>query len=106
MAACLKIVEGHLRTFKWFRIEQVPRAENIETYNLVRLASGLEDGALGQAQIESLVKPSTKESVNHIMSIDPSTSWIDPFEFLAERKTSEDKMRLEGSGTKPIGTRS
>ena len=59
---------------------------------MARLASRLEDGTLGQALIEILVEPSTKESTNHVMSVDPSPSWIDPiFEFLAERKTPEDK---------------
>ena len=74
MAACLKIVGGHLRTFKWFRIEQVPRAENVEADSIARLAFGLKDGALGQGLIEILVEPSTKESVDHIMSVDPSPS--------------------------------
>ena len=90
--AYLKIVGGHLKTFKWFKIEQVPRAENVEADSLARLASRLEDGTLGQAPIEILAEPSTKESTNHVMSVDPSPSWIDPvFEFLAEGKTLEDK---------------
>ena len=81
-----------MRTFKWFRIEQVPRVENVEADSLARLASGLEDGALGQAPIEILAEPSTKESTDHVMSINSSTSWIDPiFEFLVERKILEDK---------------
>ena len=54
MAAYLKIARGHLKTFKWFRIEQIPRAENVEADSLARLASGLEEGALGQALIEIL----------------------------------------------------
>ena len=92
MVAYLKIVEGHLRNFKWFRIEHVPRLESVEADSLARLASGLEDGALIQAPIKILVEPSIKESVDHIMSIDPSPSWIDPiFEFLAEGMTLEDK---------------
>ena len=74
MAAYLEIVGGQLRTFKWFMIEQVPRTENVKVDSLVRLASGLEDGALGQAPIETLVEPSTKESTDHIMSIDPLPS--------------------------------
>ena len=69
--AYLKIVGGHLKTFKWFKIEQVPRAENVEADNLARLMSRLKDGALGQAPIEILVEPSTKESADHIMFIDP-----------------------------------
>ena len=81
-----------MRTFKWFRIEQVPRAENVEADSLARLASGLEDEALGQASIAILAEPSTKEFVVHVMFIDPSPSWINPiFEFLVEGKTLEDK---------------
>ena len=62
MAAYLKIAwgGGQLRTFKWFKIEQVPRAENVEANSLVRLASGLEEGALGQVPIKTLVKPLQK----------------------------------------------
>ena len=47
MAAYVKKTEGQLRTFKWYRIEQVPRTENVEADSLARLASGLEDGTLG-----------------------------------------------------------
>ena len=59
---------------------------------MVRLASRLEDGALGQVLIKILGDPNTKESSDHIMSIDPSPSWIDPiFEFLAKGRTPKDK---------------
>ena len=92
MVAYLKIARGHLKDFKWFKIEKVPRAENFEADSLVRLASGLEDGSPGQTTIEILVKPSTKESANNVMVVDPYPSWIDPiFEFLIEGKTLEDK---------------
>ena len=74
MATYLKKVGGQLKTFKWFRIEQLPRAENIEVDGLARLASGLEDGTLSQVPIETLAKPSTKESINHVMCIDSSLS--------------------------------
>ena len=84
MAAYLKIVGGHLKAFRWFKIEQVPRAENIEADTLVRFASRLEDGTLGLEPVEILVEPSTKESADHIMNVHPSPSWIDPiFKFLA-----------------------
>ena len=92
MAAYLKIAGGQLRTFKWLRIEQVPRAKNVDADSLARLASGLEEGTLGQVPIETLAEPSTKESADHIMSVDPSPSWVGPiFEFLVEGKTPEDK---------------
>ena len=94
MAAYLKIAEGHLKAFRWFRIEQVPRVENSEIDNLARLVSGLEDRTLGQAPIKILAEPSTKESANHVMAIDPSPSRIDPiFEFLAEGQVLEDKNK-------------
>ena len=52
----------------------------------------LEDGALGQVQIEILAKPSIKELGDHVMFVDPSPSWVDPiFEFLVERKSPGDK---------------
>ena len=39
-----------------------------------------------------MVEPSTKESADHVMSIDPSPSWIDLIpEFLVEGKTPKDK---------------
>ena len=61
---------------------------------MARLAFGLKDGALGQAPIEILAEPSTKESTDHVMSDDPSPSWIDPiFEFLEEGNTLEDKNK-------------
>ena len=81
-----------MKAFKWFKIEQVPRAENVEADGLGRLAFGLEDEALGQMPIEILAKPSTKESTDHVMSIDPSPSLIDSiFEFLTKRKTPRTK---------------
>ena len=59
---------------------------------MARLAFELEDGTLGQVLIEILAEPSTKESTDHVMAINPSPSWIDPiFEFLAEGKVPEDK---------------
>ena len=92
MAAYLKIAGGHIKEFKWFKFEQVPRAENVEANSLTRLAYGIEVEALGQAPIEILAEPSTKQSANHVMPVDPSPSWIDLiFEFLAEGKTLEDK---------------
>ena len=95
VASYLKKAGGQLRTFKWFRIEQVPRAENVEADSLVRLASRLEDGALGQNPIETLAEPSTKEFVDHVICTDPSPSWIDPiFEFPEEGKTPEDKNKV------------
>ena len=88
MATYLRIAGGHMKAFKWFRIEKVPRAENVETDSLERLASGLEDEALGRVPIEILAEPSTKESTDHGMSINLSPSWIDMiFEFLVEGKT-------------------
>ena len=61
----------------------------------MRLASRHEDGALGQVSIKILAEPSTKESINHIMSFDPSPSWIDPiFEFIAEETTLKDKNEV------------
>ena len=47
MAAYLKIAREQLKGFRWFKIEQVPRAENVEADSLARIASGLEGGALG-----------------------------------------------------------
>ena len=92
MTAYLKIAMGYLRTLKWFRIKQVPRVEIVKADSLARLASGIKDGALGQAPTEILAEPSTKESTDHVMSIDPSPSWVDPiFEFLVNGKTPEDK---------------
>ena len=92
MEAYLRIAGGYLKAFKWFKIEQVLRAKNVEVNSLARLASRLEDGALGQAPIEIMAKPNTKESADHVMSIDPSPSWIDPiFKFLVEGKTPESK---------------
>ena len=59
---------------------------------MARVSSGLTDGALGQAPIKILAEPNTKETANHVMSIDPSPSWIDPIcEFLVEGKTPKDK---------------
>ena len=92
MAAYLKIAGGHLKAFRWFKIEQVPRVENVEADSLERLASGLEYGTIDQTPIEILFEPSTKESADHIMSVDASPSWVDLiFEFLMEGKVLEDK---------------
>ena len=92
MVAYLKMAGGHLKAFKRFKIEQVPRVENVKSDSLARLASRLEDRTLGQALIEILAKPNTKGSTDHIMTVDPSPSWIDLiFEFLMEGKTLEVK---------------
>ena len=48
--AYLRIAGGHLKAFKWFKIEQVPRVENVKADSLVGLASGLENGALVKHQ--------------------------------------------------------
>ena len=62
----------------------------------MRLASGLEDGALGQAPIEILAEPSTEAFVDNIMSVDPSPSWINSiFKFLTKGKTPEDKTEAK-----------
>ena len=37
----------HLKAFRWFKIEQIPRVENTEADSLARLASRLEDRTLG-----------------------------------------------------------
>ena len=60
MAAYLKIAGGHLKAFRWFKIEQVLRAENMKADSLVRLASRLKDGTLGQTPIKILAKPAPK----------------------------------------------
>ena len=67
--ATYKIAGGHLEAFKWFKIEQVLRAENIEDDSLERLASGLEDGTHGQIPIEILSEPSTKELIDMSCSL-------------------------------------
>ena len=74
MTAYLKKAGRQLRTFKWYRIEQVPRTENVEADNLARLTSGLEDGTLSQVPIETMVEPSIKELANYVMCVDPSPS--------------------------------
>ena len=74
MVAYLKIAGGQLRTFKWFKMEQVSRAKTIKDNSLARLASGLEDRALSQVSMEILTEASTKESVKHVVSFDPSPS--------------------------------
>ena len=52
--------------------------------------SRLEDGTLGQTPIEILTEPSTKESVNHVMPVDTSPSWVDPiFKYLTKGKILE-----------------
>ena len=72
MSAYLKIAKEQLKGFRWFKIEKVPKAENVEANSLERIASGLEDGTLGQTLIKILSEPSTKESTNHVMPIDNS----------------------------------
>ena len=74
MAAYPKIAGRHLKAFRWFKIEQVPRAENVEADSLSRLASGLEDGTLGEAPIEIMSEPNTKEATDHVISVDTPTS--------------------------------
>ena len=70
--------------------------ENVEVDSLTRLVFELEDGTFGQAPIEILAEPSTKESVDHVMTVDLSPSWIDPiFKFLAEGKILEDKNKAK-----------
>ena len=94
MVTYLKKAEGQLRTFWWCKIEQVLRTNNVEADSLARLASGLEDGTLSQIPIETLAMPSIKESTDHVMYNDPSSSWIDPiFGFLAEGKVPENKNK-------------
>ena len=94
MAAYLKIDGGHLKAFRWFKIEQVPRAENVEANSLVRLASRLEDGTLRRMPIEILSEPSTKESANHVMPVNAFPSWVDLiFEYLMEGKIPENKNK-------------
>ena len=92
MAAYLKVAGEQMKGFRWFKIKQVPRAENVEVDSLARIASRLEDGTLSQTPIETLSKPSTKESVDHVMPVDTSPSWVDPvLEYLTKEKIPEDK---------------
>ena len=72
MAAYLKVAREQLRSFRWFKIEQVPRTENAEADSLARFASRLEDGTLSQTPIEILTEPSTNESADHVMPVDYS----------------------------------
>ena len=60
--------------FRWYKIEQVPRTDNVEADSLVRLASRLEDRTLGQIPIKTLAEPSIKESIDHVICADPSLS--------------------------------
>ena len=92
MVAYFKIAGGQLKGFRWFKIEQVPRAENVEADSLARITFGLEDGTLGQTTIEILSEPSTKDSADHVMPVDNSPSWADPiFKYLTKGKVPEDK---------------
>ena len=92
MAVYLKIAREQLKGFKWFKIEQLPRVENVKADSLVRITSRLKNGALGQTSIEVLSETSTKESTDHIMPIDNSPSWVDLiFEYLTKGKIPEDK---------------
>ena len=92
MATYLKVAREQLRSFRWFKIEQIPRTESSEVDSLARFASGLEDGTLGQTPIEILTEPSTNESADHVMPVDYSPSWVDPIlEYLTKGKIPEDK---------------
>ena len=92
MAVYLKIAVEQLKGFRWFKIEQVPRVKNVEADGLARIASGLEDGTLGQTPIKVLSEPNTKELTDHVMSVDNPPSWVDPIvEYLAKGKVPEDK---------------
>ena len=95
MVAHLRIVGEQLKGFTLFKIEQVPRAENVEADSQARIASGLEDDTLGQTLIEILFEPSTKEPTDHVMPVDKSPSWVDPiFEYLTKGKIPKIKTRL------------
>ena len=74
MAAYLKIVGGQVKASTWFKIKQLPRAENVEADSLANIASGLEDGTLDQTPIDILSKPSTKESADHVIPVNTSPS--------------------------------
>ena len=92
MAAYLKIAGEQLKRFKWFKIEQVPRVENVEADGLARLASGLEDDALGLILIELLSEPSIRRSADHLKPVDYTPYWVDPIlEYLTKGKIPEDK---------------
>ena len=81
-----------MKGFRWFKIEQVSRAENVKVDNMMIIASGLEDGTLGQTPIEILSEPNTKDSADHVMPVDNSPSWVDPIlEYLKKGKVPEDK---------------
>ena len=62
---------------------------------MVRIASGLEDNALGQTPIEILSDPNTKESADHVMPVDNSPNWVDPIlEYLTKENIPEDKNEV------------
>ena len=87
MAAYLKLVVEQLKSFRWFKIKQVPRMENAEVDGLARLASKLENDTLGQTPIELLSEPSTRTSADHVMPMDHSTCWVAPIlEYLTKGK--------------------
>ena len=94
MAAYLKIIGEQLKGFTWLKIEQVPKAENVEADGLARIASGLEDSTLGHMSIDILSKPSTKESANHVMPVDNSPSWVNSiFEYRTKGKIPKNKSK-------------
>ena len=81
-----------MRSFRWFKIEQVPRTKNVEADSLARLAFGFEDGTIGQKPIEILSEPSINDSTYHVMPVDNSPSWVDMIlEYLMKGQVPEDK---------------
>ena len=81
-----------MRSFRWFKVEKVPRTENTEADSLPRFVSGLKEDTLSQTPIEILTKPSTNEFADHVMPLDYSPSWVDPIlEYLTKGKIPEDK---------------
>ena len=72
MATYLNIAGEQLKGFRRFKIEQVPKIENVEADGLARLASGLEDDTLRQTPIELLSEPNIRESIDYIMLVDYS----------------------------------
>ena len=81
-----------LKRFKWFKIEQVPRVENAEADGLARLASRLDNDALGLTLIELLSEPSIRRSADHVMPVEHTPCWVDPIlEYLTKEKIPEDK---------------
>ena len=88
----LKAAREQLKNFRWFKIEQVPRTENVEADSLARQAFGLEDGTFSQTPIEFLIKPSTNESADHVMPVEYSPRWVNLIlEYMTKGKIPEDK---------------